>query len=281
MLARVRSFVKASEELNITQSALTRSIQALESEYQIKLFDRSRLGVFPTSSGRLLLERAESILSATRSLESDLRLIQGNGWGRVAFGIGPLPARVVLPTLLTDFAQNHAGVQIDTEINGARYLFDHLRDERIEFLLCSTAQLREGVHPNFTVSSLGALPLTWVVRAGHPLTSQPATQKGLTVANFAHVGGTRLTQSSPDDPTFMISCDDYESLRHVTLHSDVIWITSQAMIQRELVDGTLVELPHPISAPAQTELALVEIAGRSRSPSAEMVIGKIRTILGS
>ncbi|MNF02575.1 hypothetical protein D3C80_2017390 [compost metagenome] len=64
------------------------------------------------------------------------------------------------------------------------------------------------------------------------------------------------------------------------MHSDVVWITSQAMIQQELVDGALVELPRPASLRALTELALVEMAGRSRSPSAEMVIGKIRAILG-
>jgi len=45
------SFVKAAARVNLTQSALSRSIQTLESSLELTLFDRTREGVVATTAG--------------------------------------------------------------------------------------------------------------------------------------------------------------------------------------------------------------------------------------
>lgn len=71
MLWQLRSFLAALEEgslhraaarLSISQSALSRQIQALEHEVGGKLLERSSTGVLPTQGGRLLAERMAPFL---------------------------------------------------------------------------------------------------------------------------------------------------------------------------------------------------------------------------
>ena len=73
MLLQLRSFLAVIQEgslhqaairLNISQSALSRQMQALEHEVGGKLLERSSTGVVPTQGGRELAERVESWLAS-------------------------------------------------------------------------------------------------------------------------------------------------------------------------------------------------------------------------
>ena len=57
------SFTKASNELCITQPAVTKHIKELESEFSIKLFDRVGNKIVLTQAGSMLLSYAEQILA--------------------------------------------------------------------------------------------------------------------------------------------------------------------------------------------------------------------------
>lgn len=58
VLARRLNYVRAADELGITQPTLTRSIQALERQLQVRLFDRDHGSVNLTPRGRSIAERA-------------------------------------------------------------------------------------------------------------------------------------------------------------------------------------------------------------------------------
>lgn len=72
-IARLRSYHRAAEHLHLSQPALSRSIQALEAQYQVRLFDRGRGGIELTSIGAQLLKRAEDLLHNAGSMEELLR----------------------------------------------------------------------------------------------------------------------------------------------------------------------------------------------------------------
>lgn len=275
-LARCESYVRASEEVHITQSALTRSIQALEEQYQVRLFDRSRAGVQPTQSGRLLLQRAERIVQAARGLDSDLRQLHTSEWGQITFGFGPLVGRVVLPELLVDMARNHPRVVVHAEVNGSRYLLEHLRHERLEFAVFARALLPTGEHP-YAFRTLASLPLAYVVRRGHPLTkaAKPSAER---LRQYPHVTGT--TAGAGDALAFAMTCDDWDALRQVTLSTDAVWWTSPSAVQDDVDAGRLAMLDAKPQG-GSAELVLVHLAERSLSPGATLVIDKIERILGA
>ena len=72
--ARRENFRKASEDLRVAQSALTRQIQLLEQELGFLLFDRVKRGVRLTAAGQRLLERSQHILGEVDRLKETLQI---------------------------------------------------------------------------------------------------------------------------------------------------------------------------------------------------------------
>ena len=67
-VAESGSFSKGAEATFITQSTVSQHISALESEFGLKLFDRTGKGAFLTAAGKLLLKHARSISDEAREI---------------------------------------------------------------------------------------------------------------------------------------------------------------------------------------------------------------------
>ena len=145
-VARTGSFSRAAEEERITQPALSRSIAAFEQRHGVILFDRGRGGAHPTPAGRLVIEQARRLLSATNDLERSLRLYGTGEAGRLAFGLGPLLASLFLPGL-GQLRSTHADTRPNSERNrmlsvtiarltacrAGHIVAVHVEDERLVF----------------------------------------------------------------------------------------------------------------------------------------------------
>src|SRR3546814_13905118 len=89
-LADAGSFTAASARLNISQPALSRSIQATEQALGLKLFDRTATGTTVTPAAQPIVEQARTLLGHARTLlASATEIAKGDAW-RVRFGVGPL-----------------------------------------------------------------------------------------------------------------------------------------------------------------------------------------------
>lgn len=282
-LAQAGSFVRAADELHITQSALTRSVQLLESELRIKIFDRGRTGVRVTAVGRLLINRAADILAAVRGLELDIGAAGRADTGFVSFGLGPLPASIFLAHLLSDITRNHAGVHVAVETNTATALLESLVAERIELCVCSLAIVP--ITRKVTIRPLAVLPLGFFVRAQHPLNTsrrvalREVLKYPVITGNVSGQGLENLRQRAgllkDELLPFAIACDDFHALKSVTLNSDAVWLTSSFALAEERVAKSLVQLQTPLRGLSSVEIVAVSLAGRSLSPAAELVLNKI------
>lgn len=84
-LARTNSFSRAAEERNITQSAFSRRIKALEHWLGAPLVDRSTYPTSLTPAGRQFLATAEQVLRQLQQTRDDLRSRHGRESGRIRF----------------------------------------------------------------------------------------------------------------------------------------------------------------------------------------------------
>ena len=100
-----RSFIRAAEQVHLSQPALTRSIQAAEAELGLLLFDRGTQEVVPTPAGEFIVARARQLVFDNRCLERDIALYRSLELGDTAFGVGPFPAATFLAPLLTHAAR--------------------------------------------------------------------------------------------------------------------------------------------------------------------------------
>lgn len=82
-VARNLSFTKASQELFVSQPAVTKHVRELESLYSVRLFDRKGNSISLTEAGKLLMEHCERILDDYRKLEYDMHQLNNEYVGEL------------------------------------------------------------------------------------------------------------------------------------------------------------------------------------------------------
>src|ERR1700730_2286874 len=99
-LADTLHFARAAESAHLSQPAFSRSIQAIESDLGIRLFDRDVGDVRPTPAGEFVIERARKLLFEARCLQRDVDLYRDSQLGDAPFGVGRPPAASLVPGAL-------------------------------------------------------------------------------------------------------------------------------------------------------------------------------------
>ena len=113
----LRSIGQAAEKLFITQPALSKSIRQLEEDLEIKLFDRTPLGVVPTVYGDALAQNARVIRSEMRHAETAIANLRGAVKGHVTVGVGPSVASSLMPLATEKMRKGKPGIRL-TVIEG-------------------------------------------------------------------------------------------------------------------------------------------------------------------
>ncbi|GLZ89214.1 LysR family transcriptional regulator [Metapseudomonas resinovorans] len=111
MVAGSSSFTQAADVLCLTQSAVSRQIQQLESHFGVALFERNSRNVRLTAEGEQVLQFAQATLAQLRALED--RLSPRDRPFRIRLHVS-LAVRWLLPRL-SDFYRLHPGVSIAIE----------------------------------------------------------------------------------------------------------------------------------------------------------------------
>ena len=99
---------QAAKTLNLSQSAITKSVRQLEDELGVELLNRGTNGVAPTEAGKAPLAHAKIIESELRHARNDVEAIQGAGDIRVS--VSPSVATGLLPSAVIAFQRKHPRV---------------------------------------------------------------------------------------------------------------------------------------------------------------------------
>jgi DNA-binding transcriptional LysR family regulator len=107
------SFTEASEQLFLTQPAVSKRIAALEEELGAALFDRIGRATTLTEAGQTLLPRARRILEEVDESRRAITNLSGEIGGELSFGTSHHIGLHRLPPILRAFNQAHAQVELD------------------------------------------------------------------------------------------------------------------------------------------------------------------------
>lgn len=275
-VARVGSFSRAAEELHLTQPALSRSIAGFEARHGVQLFDREHGGVALTVSGRLVVEQARTILSATGDLERNLRLYSKGEAGRIEIGLGPLLASLLLPALSRSLMRSRPNLQLFTLTKPADQLLIELMNDTIEMVFGNSWHV--GQLPNVINEPVGTLELAMIVRSEHEL----AGRAGLAMrdlADYPVATAVELPAGGLAGRSGAFICDNFHVLREAVMGTDCVWLSAPAFVADELRQGRMVQLDIADLLPTQTEICMVFRRGRTRSPIATAITGEVRDIL--
>lgn len=131
-VAKNLSFTKASQELFVSQPAITKHIQELETCYQVRLFDRQGNKISLTEAGKLLQEHSEKILEDYKRLEYEMHLLHNEYIGDLKLGANTTISQYVLPPLLANFIAKFPQVNLSLLNGNSREIEAALQEHRID-----------------------------------------------------------------------------------------------------------------------------------------------------
>lgn len=111
-VAHLGSITRASEQLYLSQPAVSAHIKAIEDTYGLSLFMRTARGMTLTSDGQRLLAKAEQTLVAHRNLIKEATNITGQLTGKLQLGIGSNSCAGVIGRLLTALSGHYPDLEI-------------------------------------------------------------------------------------------------------------------------------------------------------------------------
>ncbi|MGY4310848.1 DNA-binding transcriptional LysR family regulator [Bradyrhizobium sp. JR3.5] len=119
---------QAAHELNLTQSATSAAIAALEGRYGVKLFDRVGRGIVLTHMGRCFLNEARAVLARAHAAEQVLRDFAGLTAGKLVISASQTVGSYWLPARLLAFQATYPGIEIEVRIANTEQVATDVRE---------------------------------------------------------------------------------------------------------------------------------------------------------
>ena len=110
--AELGNITRASAELGIVQSALSRKIQSLERELGSTLLTRLPRGIQLTPAGRQFLDRARRILREMEFAKEEQKDRPQSVEGSVTLGLSPTLAPILAPACIEQIGADFPGIRI-------------------------------------------------------------------------------------------------------------------------------------------------------------------------
>jgi len=163
------SISAASAALNLSQPALTRSIQRLEDVVGIRLLHRMPRGVVASEAGRVPLRRVLTIRAELEQAEAALQIIKGRSEGRISCGAGSVSMSRILPPVLGRIRSKLKRVQVSLSDGKTLDLLAKLRSGELDVVI--GIEQPDAGNSDLRVERLVEEHFGFFVRAGHPLLS--------------------------------------------------------------------------------------------------------------
>jgi DNA-binding transcriptional LysR family regulator len=173
VLARTRSFTKTAWELDVTQSGISHSMKALETEMGCRLLDRLGKKIVLTQAGEQLLEHAEKILAEMETARESLAQLDKRGKGRLRIGGSTTACQHIIPVVLREFKESFPEHTISIEPGDTPELVQALLQQRIDLALTLAAN-----EPQLEFQPLFTDELHFIVSRQHPWTKVGHVERG-------------------------------------------------------------------------------------------------------
>lgn len=275
-LAETGSFSRAAEKLHITQSALSRSIQALEGELGGPLVDRIGKRNELTPLGHSVLERARRIVHEAAELKQGAAVLQQGGMGTLRVGLGSGAGAMLMTPWLVHMGRHFPAVHVAVSRGAAELQLQLLRDRHLDVLVVDVRRVVPAA--DLQIGPIYDVPAGMLCRAGHPLLSRHPKQVPFEAVLDYPIASTPLSDEvarilvdrygALADPARMttLQCEEISSLIDTVRQTDALYLGILGAARQELARGELVVLPVAPALQAGARLGMVTLAGRTELP---------------
>jgi len=133
----LKSVTKASEELFLTQPAVSIQLKKFQEQFSIPLFEIIGRRLFITEFGEEIALAAEKILEEVQSINYKSLTYQNQVAGKLKIAIVST-AKYVMPYLLSEFMSENVGVDLTMDVTNKATVIKSLEDNEVDFAMVST-----------------------------------------------------------------------------------------------------------------------------------------------
>jgi DNA-binding transcriptional LysR family regulator len=286
-VAKAGRFTEAAKRLNISQSALSRSVALLEESEGVKLFARSKKGVTLTHIGSEVFRHCELLFQTVHKIEAICRGVHETCDGPLHFGTTDHVINYLLPQPLRSFRAEHPLVIPSAFIGTPDEILEKLLLDECEFNL-SFAKVAA---PQIEFEALREEPMALVVQsevwrkvsgANHP------AKLNKVLANVGYISSIGAhAQSRPSRvlrelfgkmPPVGVEVSGQEPQKQICLAGGGVAYLSRFMVAREIENGQLFEIN--MEHTHSFKLWLAVRRGAELSVAAKTFIAHLRLIWG-
>ncbi|EDV3481465.1 LysR family transcriptional regulator [Salmonella enterica subsp. enterica serovar Cerro] len=273
---------RAAETLNLSQPALSKTLNELEQLTGTRLFERGRLGAQLTVPGEQFLTHAVKVLDALNTAGQALNRKEDASADVVRVGALPTAALGILPAAIGRFHQQQKSTSLQVATMNNTMLLAGLKSGEIDLGIgrMSDPELMGGL--NYELLFLESLKL--VVRPGHPLLQETITlsrvmewpvvvsPKGTVPRQNAEA---LLQSQGCKMPAGCIETLSASLSRQLTVDYDYVWFVPSGAVKEDLRQATLVSLPVPTQS-AGEPIGILTRVDIPLSTGAQMLIAALR-----
>lgn len=239
-------FRAAAGRLNLTQSAVSARVAALERLLGVILFDRARRGARLTAEGRAFMEEAERLIALRDRIAASLS--PGGGFaGVMRIGVAETIVHTWLPGMLTRLSDRLPAMRLELSVDTSPSLAAKLTDGEVDVAV----MMRDLVPAAAARAALYACPLGWFAAADAGPWAAPldlAALARLPIVTFArgtlpYVDLARRLRRAAPAPPLLHACASLSTTLHLTAAGFGVGLLPEPMAARDLAAGRLRRVP--------------------------------------
>ena len=163
-VARNSSFTRASEELHLTQPAVSIQIKQLEEEVGMPLFEHMGKKIFLTAAGREMYAFSRAIAQQLTDIRTVLDEMKGIHHGKLDIAVTST-AEYFAPYLLAAFYKQHIGITVNLNVTNREEILHQLADNIPDMAIMGTPS--KGM--DLVAAPFMSNPLVVIAPSDHPL----------------------------------------------------------------------------------------------------------------
>ena len=251
-VARVLSFTKASQNLYISQSAISRHIKALEEHYYTGLFDRSTNGIVLTSAGEALYSKLKEAKQLQHELLQELQALNNAHAPevRMVLGSSTTISLYVLPPVMSAYLKENPQVQLLLKNRNSENILKALLDHEIDLGIVERFNtINQVTYTPFIADDVIAVcspknPLKKELLEVEDLRNIPLALRERGSGTLAVLEEALLAKNiKPNELPIKIRLGGTEALKNFVRVDDCLSFLPRQAVKKELESGELVEVP--------------------------------------
>jgi len=135
-VVKTQSVTKASEELFLTQPAVSIQLKNFQDQFEIPLTEVVGRKIYITDFGHEIAEAAENILNQVYAINYKTLAHKGQLAGRLKISVVST-GKYIMPYFLTQFLQQHSGIELMMDVTNKNKVIDSLENNEVDFALVS------------------------------------------------------------------------------------------------------------------------------------------------